>query len=228
MCTIFDVSPAWLLFGKGSMRGGSCGPGRGRTPAAAVRFWKGNCARNAWNAGKVCAENRALNAENRRLLVENGRLREESARLRLSRPGVPCDAPLPHVGRGEIGQEKGKSWGIRPTVKTLCPTWGRGRVDNGVNVSRPRPLCPAWGRGRMEKGRASCARLSPGSRRWRSRASPEASSDACPCPMRRRKASGKTDEAVFPPKRGRAHEEAGASPRMSGPSTEERQYGTGV
>ncbi|WP_300848141.1 helix-turn-helix transcriptional regulator, partial [uncultured Bilophila sp.] len=22
MCTIFDVSPAWLLFGKGSMRGG--------------------------------------------------------------------------------------------------------------------------------------------------------------------------------------------------------------
>ncbi len=41
--------------------------------------------------------------------------------------------------------------GIRPTVKTLCPTWGRGRVDNGVNVSRPAAL-PCVGQGKDGEG----------------------------------------------------------------------------
>ena len=97
MCTIFDVSPAWLLFGKGSMRGGLAAP-EGAVPCRRCEVLERELREERVERREVCAENRALNAENRRLLVENGRLREESARLRLSRPGVPCDAPLPHVG----------------------------------------------------------------------------------------------------------------------------------
>ena len=116
--------------------------------------------------------------------------------------------------------------GIRPTVKTLCPTWGRGRVDNGVNVSRPAAL-PCVGQGKDGEGE-SIVRPIFLLQTVEKQGVARGILKMMPLPMRRRKASGKTDEAVFPPKRGRAHEEAGASPRMSGPSTEERQYGTGV
>lgn len=81
LCTIFDVSPEWLLFGRGAMRADA---GRADEPDAALRcrLLERELSEERAERREVCAENRALNAENRRLLEENGRLREEIALLR--------------------------------------------------------------------------------------------------------------------------------------------------
>lgn len=97
LCSIFDVSPEWLLFGSGPMRGGLAAP-EGAESCRRCQTLERELLEERRERREVSAENRALNAENRRLLEDNGRLREEIARLRLSRPGVPCDASLPHAG----------------------------------------------------------------------------------------------------------------------------------
>ena len=85
LCTIFDVSPEWLLFGRGGMRPSAPdappppdGGGRSRQCVLLERELGAERAERR----EVFAENRILNAENRRLLQENGRLREELALLR--------------------------------------------------------------------------------------------------------------------------------------------------
>lgn len=82
LCTIFDVSSEWLLFGRGSMHGG---PGPGGEGCRRCQTLEKELREERGERREVCAENRSLNAENRRLLEENGRLREEIALLRLSR-----------------------------------------------------------------------------------------------------------------------------------------------
>lgn len=93
LCSIFDVSPEWLLFGRGAMRGGFAASEIG-APCRRCQTLERELREERGERREVCAENRAINAENRRLLEENGRLREEIARLRLSRP----DMPLTHAG----------------------------------------------------------------------------------------------------------------------------------
>ena len=82
VCTIFDVSPEWLLFGRGVMREQSkeypssgCGCRQG--PLVLKELDEERTERR-----ELSVENRQLYAENRKLLQENGRLREELARLR--------------------------------------------------------------------------------------------------------------------------------------------------
>ena len=82
VCTIFDVSPEWLLFGRGVMREQSkeypsSGCGCRQCPLVLKELDEERTERR-----ELSVENRQLYAENRKLLQENGRLREELARLR--------------------------------------------------------------------------------------------------------------------------------------------------
>ena len=82
VCTIFDVSPEWLLFGRGVMREQSkeypsSGCGCRQCPLVLNELDEERTERR-----ELSVENRQLYAENRKLLQENGRLREELARLR--------------------------------------------------------------------------------------------------------------------------------------------------
>ena len=79
VCTIFDVSPEWLLFGRGVMREQSkeypsSGCGCRQCPLVLKELDEERTERR-----ELSVENRQLYAENRKLLQENGRLREESA-----------------------------------------------------------------------------------------------------------------------------------------------------
>ena len=79
VCTIFDVSPEWLLFGRGVMREQSkeypsSGCGCRQCPLVLKELDEERTERR-----ELSVENRQLYAENRK---ENGRLREELARLR--------------------------------------------------------------------------------------------------------------------------------------------------
>ena len=82
VCTIFDVSPEWLLFGRGVMREQSkeypsSGCGCRQCPLVLKELDEERTERR-----ELSVVNRQLYAENRKLLQENGRLREELARLR--------------------------------------------------------------------------------------------------------------------------------------------------
>ena len=87
LCTIFGVSPEWLLFGRGDSRSSapdaSPPPQGGGLCRQCVLLERELRAERA-ERREVFAENRILNAENRRLLQENGRLREELALLRIN------------------------------------------------------------------------------------------------------------------------------------------------
>ena len=81
LCTVFDVSLEWLLFGRGSMFDAApealepCGCRQ--CPLMFKALDEERAERR-----ELAVENRQLNAENRRLLEENGSLREEIARLK--------------------------------------------------------------------------------------------------------------------------------------------------
>ena len=81
VCSVFDISPGWLLFGRGAMRERhkelSSGCDCRQCPLLLKDLDEERAERR-----ELSAENRQLYAENRRLLQENGRLREELARLR--------------------------------------------------------------------------------------------------------------------------------------------------
>ena len=82
VCTVFDVSPGWLLFGRGAMREQSkehlaSGCGCRQCPLLLKELEEERAERR-----ELSTENRQLYAENCRLLQENGLLREELARLR--------------------------------------------------------------------------------------------------------------------------------------------------
>lgn len=81
VCTVFDVSPEWLLFGRGMMheqpKEHSSGCSCRQCPLLLKELDEERTERR-----ELSAENRQLYAENRQLLQENGRLREELARLR--------------------------------------------------------------------------------------------------------------------------------------------------
>lgn len=81
LCSTFEVSPEWLLFGRGSMRP-SVGWADEPDAASRCRLLERELGEERSERREVCAENRVLNAENRRLWEENSRLREEMALLR--------------------------------------------------------------------------------------------------------------------------------------------------
>ncbi len=81
VCTVFDVSPDWLLFGRGVMHERSKEYPPSRCGCRQCPLLLKELGEERTERRELSAENRQLYAENSRLLQENGRLREELARL---------------------------------------------------------------------------------------------------------------------------------------------------